>query len=248
MNYLKHRELCDRLAAEYVLGTLRGSAARRFSRLFDQHATIRLLVSEWEARLSPMAAVVAVRVPPARLWQAIAARIAAPDMRPSITGGLWANLAFWRGLGIAGSVSAIALLAVLVMRPPELVEVVRLVPPKNDAVASYVAVLEDPATHKAVLLATAARNSDRLFIKAVDERPIASDRDLELWALPADAKPRSLGVIGASGKSSLRLAANAEATLWAIPALAVSLEPKGGSPTGAPTGPVLYSGPCLKLW
>jgi anti-sigma-K factor RskA len=255
MNYLKHRDLCEKLAAAYVLGTLRGAAARRFARLSDEHATIRLMVAEWEARLSPMADAATERVPPARLWQAIAARIAAASApRSPAAGGLWANLAFWRGLGAIGSAAAVALLAVLVLRPPELVEVqvpvevVRFLPPKNEIPPSYLAVLEDPKTHKPVILAMAGRNSDSLMIKAVDERPIATDRDLELWALPAGAKPRSLGVVGASGKSWLKLAANSDTELGAIPALAVSLEPKGGSPTGGPTGPVLYAGPCIKLW
>jgi anti-sigma-K factor RskA len=46
----------------------------------------------------------------------------------------------------------------------------------------------------------------------------------------------------------LQLAAIADQSLGEIPALAVSLEPKGGSPTGAPTGPVLFTGPCVKYW
>lgn len=254
MNYLKHRDLCEKLAAEYVLGTLRGAAARRFTRLSDEHATIGLMVTEWEARLSPMAEAAAERVPPARVWQAIAARIAAVSAPRSVAGGLWANLAFWRGLGALGSAAAVALLALLVLRPPEVVEVqvpievVRMLPPKNEIQPSYLAVLEDPKTHKPVLLAMAARNSDSLMIKAVDERPIATDKDLQLWALPAGANPRSLGLVGASGKSWLKLASNGDTELGAIPALAVSLEPKGGSPTGGPTGPVLYAGPCMKLW
>jgi anti-sigma-K factor RskA len=255
MNYLKHRELCEKLAAAYVLGTLRGGAARRFAQLVGEHATIRLMVDEWETRLSPMALAIAERTPPARLWRAIAAHIAATASlaRPVASGSLWANLAFWRGLGVIGSAAAVALLAVLVMRPPELievqvpVEVVRFLPAKNEIPASYVAVLEDPKTHKPVLVAMAARNSDHMIIKAVDERPIASDKDLELWALPTGGKPRSLGVIGSNGQSTLRLAADSDSTFKAIPALAVSLEPKGGSPTGNPTGPVLYVGPCISM-
>lgn len=252
MNYLQHRDLCEKLAAEYVLGTLRGAAARRFARLAGEHMTIRLMVSEWETRLSPMADAIPEKTPPTRVWRAIAARIGAahaPAPR-----GMWMNLAFWRGLGVFGSAAAIALLAVLVMRPPELVEVqvpvevVRLLPPKNEIPPSYLAVLEDTKTHQPVLLAMAPRDSDQLIVRAVAERPIASDRDLELWALPPGEKPRSLGLIAASGNSALKLAASGDTALGAIPALAVSLEPKGGSPTGGPTGPVLYTGSCIKLW
>jgi anti-sigma-K factor RskA len=254
MDYLKHREVCEKLAAEYVLGTLRGPAARRFARLARDHATIRLMIQEWEARLGPLAAPIPERAPPASLWNRIAASIGASAGAPARNPGLWASLAFWRSLGMLGSAVAVALLAVLVLRPPEKVEiqvpveVVRLLPPKNEIPPSYLAVLEDPKTHQPVMLAIAGRNSDQLFIKTVYERPIPSNRDLELWALPDGAKPRSLGVIGAGDRPKLKLAGNADADLGNIPMLAVSLEPKGGSPTGGPTGPVLYTGRCLKLW
>jgi len=49
-------------------------------------------------------------------------------------------------------------------------------------------------------------------------------------------------------KAILRLAAAADQSLGDVPTLAVSLEPQGGSPTGQPTGPVLYTGPCVKYW
>jgi len=74
-----------------------------------------------------------------------------------------------------------------------------------------------------------------------------SDASLELWALPRGGKPKSLGLISGN-KGVLQLAAVADKALADVPMLAVSLEPKGGSPTGSPTGPVLYSGPCVKDW
>jgi anti-sigma-K factor RskA len=137
---------------------------------------------------------------------------------------------------------------VLMLRPPELVEIVRLEQPKPSTPAAYVAVLEDPKTHQAVLIAMAARGASELIVKAVDQRAIPSDRDLELWALPPNAKPRSLGLVSAASNTQIRLAANSDNVFGNIPLLAISLEPKGGSPTGGPTGPVLYAGPLLKLW
>jgi len=254
MNYLQNRALLDKLAAEYVLGTLRGGAARRFARLAGENATVRLLVEDWESWLTPLAAPVAERAPHARVWQAIAARIAPRGARSAGSGGIWSSLAFWRGLGVLGSAAAVALFAVLMLRPPELVEVqvpydvVRFLPPKAETPPSYLAVLEDPKTHKPVLLAMAARGSDQLMVKPIDVRPLPTNKDLQLWALPAGAKPRSLGVVGAVDKSMIRLASASDTELGNIPTLAISLEPKGGSPTGDPTGPVLYTGKCMKLW
>ncbi|HEX7440087.1 MAG TPA: anti-sigma factor, partial [Caldimonas sp.] len=63
-------------------------------------------------------------------------------------------------------------------------------------------------------------------------------RALELWALPAAGAPRSLGLISAQGASVVQRSRVLKDTV----ALAVSLEPAGGSPTGAPTGPVLFVG------
>ena len=65
---------------------------------------------------------------------------------------------------------------------------------------------------------------------------VPADRDLELWSLMRDdARPRSLGVLPMEGRRM-------KATLAPGTRLLVSLEPKGGSPTGQPTGPVLYGG------
>jgi anti-sigma-K factor RskA len=65
---------------------------------------------------------------------------------------------------------------------------------------------------------------------------VPSDRDLELWALAkGETRPRSLGVLPASGRRLV-------AALAPDTQLLVSLEPRGGSPTGQPTGPVVYGG------
>jgi anti-sigma-K factor RskA len=67
---------------------------------------------------------------------------------------------------------------------------------------------------------------------------IAADRSLELWELPAgETRPRSLGVLPAAGTRLVRAADAGPLTQ-----LMISLEPRGGSPTGQPTGPVLYAG------
>jgi anti-sigma-K factor RskA len=80
---------------------------------------------------------------------------------------------------------------------------------------------------------------------------IAPDRALELWMLPDGGNPRSLGVVPIvtpPGIARVELPATADQALQSIPALAVSLEPAGGSPTGQPTGPVLYTGPVQRLY
>jgi anti-sigma-K factor RskA len=102
------------------------------------------------------------------------------------------------------------------------------------------------------LIVSADRSGRTLTLKAVAPVQPDADRVLQLWALPEQGNPRSLGLISASGAGlgvvRVNLPAPAGQALQNIPALAVSLEPPGGSPTGLPTGPVLYSGPVQRLY
>jgi len=67
--------LRDKLAAEYVLGTMTGRVRARFQRLFRYDATLRRDVTAWETRLAPLADLTSAVNPPARVWRAITARI-----------------------------------------------------------------------------------------------------------------------------------------------------------------------------
>ena len=107
--------------------------------------------------------------------------------------------------------------------------------------------LSDPKTNQPVLIATAQRNAMVLHVNTLEPKIHVAGRSLELWALPRGAQPKSLGVL-AGARSDLKLVAVADRSLGDVPALAISLEPPGGSPTGQPTGPVLYTGPCVKYW
>ena len=102
------------------------------------------------------------------------------------------------------------------------------------------------------LLVSADRSGRTLTVKAIAPVQPVADRVLQLWELPEQGSPRSLGLIPATGAVSsvvrLDLPTPVALALQNIPALAVSLEPQGGSPTGLPTGPVLYSGPIQRLY
>jgi len=248
MRIRDNAELQQRLAAEYALGTLRGRARERFRRWLREDAAAARAVAEWEARLAPMLAAIAAVPPPARVWRNIEERIgAAAPVR-----SLWESLAFWRSLGLVASGMAAALLAavgVIAPQPPQPAPapmVVQFQPDKPPP--SYLALLSDPKTQKPVLLVSAGRKSDLLWVKTLDPAIHVADRSLQLWAVPRSGAPISLGMVSVDEKAMLKLVAVADQSLAEIPALAVSLEPMGGSPTGAPTGPILFSGPCVKYW
>ena len=80
-------------------------------------------------------------------------------------------------------------------------------------------------------------------IEVVPQRTIEpySDKDYQLWMLPADgSNPVSLGLLPEQA-GSIMLTPPDAFKLAQVNGLAVSLEPAGGSPTGLPTGPVLYT-------
>jgi len=209
----------DLLAAEYVLGTLEGEEAGEAARLLDSDVAFAASVRQWEARLAPLAAGVTPVAPPEEVWTRIAASTGA-------TTGEVIPLAFrrrlrvWQGGAALALAVAASLAAFIVLRPA---------PPAR------VAVLAPISGGVPVLLAT-EQAGGVLVIQPSGAIAVPSDRDLELWALAkGETRPRSLGVLPASGRRLV-------AALAPDTQLLVSLEPKGGSPTGQPTGPVLYGG------
>jgi anti-sigma-K factor RskA len=232
LRYRNKPALQERLAAEYALGTLRGPARARFRRWMREDAALARAVAEWDARLTPMAGAVAPVRPPRRVWDEIQARLAA-DARPAQPKG-----GFWRIVALMATGAAAALVLMTVLLPLQ----------KPAHQGDYVAILSDPKTQKPVLLVSAGRRDAALRVKTLDASIQPLEGSLEIWALPKEGKPRSLGLVPQEPQGTVQLAALADQTLSDVPALAISLEPRGGSTTGAPTGPVLYSGPCLKDW
>ena len=235
-------ELQEKLAAEYVLGTLLGSDRRRFARLLQSDTRLQAVVAAWEARLLPLIEGVKPVEPPARVWEQIAARTGVAMARKPVQArqqpraSFWDSLNFWRSFAISSSALAFGLFLYLAtLGKPEPV----LLPP---AAPESVAVLAGKEA-KPVMLVSAEPGTGTLTVTVLSKEPIAADRDFELWALPQGGAPKSLGVVAASGITRLKLPADGVTA----PAMAISLEPKGGSPTGGPTGPVLYSGLVVKI-
>lgn len=255
MNYRNKPELQDRLAAEYVLGTLRGPARSRFQAWMREDAAIARAVREWEERLTPMAAALPEEKPPRRVWKGIESRIATPNREREAKRGLWENLGFWRGWGLVTSGLAAALVVAVATQKPEVVEVVRTVEvvktaevPSTKMQPSYVAMLED-AKGGMKVMTYAARQSDELWFR-VEGMEHKAGHSYELWGLPAKPgeAPTSLGVLPARETGTIKLAAAADETLSSFPQLAISIEPEGGSKTGLPTGPVVARGESMKFW
>ncbi len=258
MEYRNKPQLRDALAAEYVLGTLAGRARRRFEAWLKQDAALRITVNEWETRLTPMAAVIQEVLPPKRVWERVSAAIAPAAAstnasRPS----LWHNLVFWRGFGLTAAGAAAALMVFVGVRPPEIVERIKVVEkvieravPVADGTAahqpSYVAALKD-GKGETMLMIYAGRKAGEMWVKFMGDS-MPADASLELWGLDMHGNPKSLGIVKAIGKNMIKLPDIADKALGDYKKLAVSMEPMGGSTSGKPTGPVMYSGECMTVW
>ena len=211
------------LAAEYVLGTLEDQDAQEAAHLLATDPAFVDAVHAWEERLLPLAAATPPVEPPASLWTRIegTAELSepAPHAAAVVPLALRRRLRMWQATAGAALALAAALAGFIVLRPPP----------------SQVAVLAPLAGATPVLLATASPAGE-LTVRPDAAIAVPPGRDLELWALPdGESRPRSLGVLPAAGeKIRARVASGTR--------LLVSLEPAGGSPTGQPTGPVLYGG------
>ena len=213
------------LAAAYALGTLRGAARRRFARMAREDATLGTLVDRWEVALADLAGNVAPVEPPARVWREIEARIA-----PGPT-AMAARASYWRPFGLIAGGLATVLLAFFLLTSS--------VPPRG-ADPLFVAVLT--AQDVGPRMVVSMHEPDELRVKIVKPWSGLEGKALELWVLPTEGAPRSLGLVANVSTETLIHIRASDARMKGASGLAVSLEPPGGSPTKAPTGPVLCSG------
>jgi anti-sigma-K factor RskA len=214
------RDAVERIAAEQALGTLRGGARRRFAELARSDAAIGAVARRWDEALAPLAESVRPVEPPARVWRAIESRL-----RPSPPQGV----SPWRALGLVSAGLASVLLAAFLW--------IGATPPAEPL---FVAVLTAPDA--APRMVVSMHRPGVLRARMVKPWKVGADKGLELWALPKDGAPRSLGMIANSADETVIRIAAGDPRILGAGALAVSLEPAGGSPTGKPTGPVLCSG------
>jgi anti-sigma-K factor RskA len=225
-------ELADRIAADYVSGTLRGAARRRVEQLLPAHPVLRDAVRRWEAALMPLTGSVAPQPPSPAVWQRISSRIGGAPVVVADT-PWWSNLSLLRTLSFLSVVAVVGLSALLSNPPPAkppLIVVLNSTTPTDGLPAG--------TTVPPAIIASVSGDGKAVVTRTLADVGVKADRTLELWAVPGSGSPRSLGLIAASGASVVKQSKLPPGTA----ALAVSLEPAGGSTTGVPTGPVLYVG------
>ncbi len=248
MNY-DRPELLDRLAAEYVLGTLRGRARQRFERLQLQLPAARGAVVAWEARLNALGRVVPATVPPDRVWDAIASRTGPTRGAPS-TPRRWA----WLKPALGFAFGVVLTLGLVELVPNVFVSLDHLAQREQALPQSYVGLLTD-ANNVPHLLVSSTRHGTRVTVKSLKPWQVPAGKVAQVWALPRDAAgkdlpPVPLGVAAPAappGSTHFELSASSDRLLANVPRLAVSFEDRPAAPGQTPA-PFVFTGFCVKLW
>ena len=216
------------LAAEYVLGVLPPDEYAAVGQRLRIDAALRADYRLWRNRLSTLDAQFAETPAPARVWTRIEQRLFAS---PAGQRGLWNSIGFWRSLSAAAALVAIVAIGVNVATPR---------PDPNAFAAQLVAALSAQGSNVSVVaLYNASTGQLRLTTLSGDVVP---DKDYELWAIEGSNPPKSMGVFPINQRVDMKLTSEELAGFGPGITLAISLEPKGGSTTGAPTGPVVAAG------
>jgi anti-sigma-K factor RskA len=202
-------------------------ARARFDRLLADDAALNTEVRGWAEMFAPIDAAVAPETPPARVWRAIEAELGPALPRPA-RANWWDALWLWRGAAGLASALAAALLIYIVVGAPH----------PAAPLPNVVAVLLDKSGAPA-WIARAPGGEEAVRVAALGRQTIDAAHSFELWAI-AGGSPRPLGLLSPQPGRELAIPAAAIPPTGGV--LAISLEPAGGSRTGAPTGPVLFKG------
>lgn len=236
----------EALAMDFALGALDGDAMRAAELRLRRDLVFAANVAAWQRQLAPLATEVAPVPPQATVWSSIdhelfrapAAAAAAPRRS-----GL-ASLALWRNLAIGMTGVAAVALGLLVVRPSDEQATTsrpRVTMPANTGrllAASMASTDKDAA-----VVLTATYDPDRGQVVLTPAAP-ENKRGLtpQLWVIVGKEPPKSLGTIDLSGAQAVEIPETVRAQIKTGATLAISLEQPGGSPTGAPTGPIVATG------
>lgn len=230
------RRTLQDLAGEFVLGLLEPDESAAFERRAEREPAAAAAIAEWRDRLLVLDAAAAPVAPPDALWARIddaldePAAQAAPALarRPSRLARFWNDLPVLRGAALAGAAATLALAVFSVatyrdaQRQPQVIAVLLTPDGKPGAVVD---VFADGSS----------------YVAPLTDVSVPADRIMQVWTLADPAVgPVSLGLLTEDGSARLRPAA--------LPApkprqlYEITLEPDGGSPTGKPTGPILFKG------
>ena len=230
-------EELQRLASEYVLGTLEAPERSEVEQRLPRDAALRDAVDAWEMRLLPLTALVPPEDPSPQLWPRIASTLFTPKAIKQAGGwqAWWNSLAFWRILAGGGMAAAAALAVTVSMQQ------------QAPAGPGYLVVLVAPQDKAPGWIVQASnKNSSDLSLIPLGPTTVPQQKSLQFWTKGKDwGAPVSLGLVQPG--QTLKLKLDKLPPMQAEQLFEITLEPQAGSPTGRPTGPILYIGRAVKV-
>jgi len=223
MRLARHRQL-DALIGEYMLGSLRGGARRRFESALREEPAVALRLRTLQQEFTPNYSETIAQTPPAAGWQRLERELNLAQYRTP----WYSRVSFLRVWAVGVTAALLLSLSLLTLRT------------STETTLTPIAQLAMKGAAPSVVAAVSA---DRRTLQLRAVRPIVAGplQSYELWVIPEGGAPLSLAVLGQLD-GTLQVPEGHRRQLRKGALLAISVEPAGGSPTGAPTGPVILSG------
>jgi anti-sigma-K factor RskA len=211
----------DTTAAELALGVLDGDERASALRRVLADPQFAREVEKWRGHFDSLYAQWPEAAAPERVLARLERSLSPPQH----------SVAFWPGAAAALTLVAASLLIVIVLRPPSVAPVIAARP----LVASLDLVSRGPAI-------PAVYDSAQGELHVPATALPASVQSAELWMIGSDGVPHSLGLLATAQRTVIAISPANRSKMRPGLKLAISSEPRGGSPTGLPTGPILASG------
>jgi anti-sigma-K factor RskA len=221
------------LVAEYALDLLEGGERAALARRIAAEPTLKAELGLWRHRLASLDEQFTPETAPARTWGSIERRLFG-DAQPSGKGLLswWSSVTALRGMMVAGYLIAAGAVGYIALQPPRL---------DPQALANQLVAAMSAEDSSVSFVALYSPETGMLRLTALSGEAVP-DRDFELWAIQGDNAPVSMGLVAMGDRQEMPLPSDLPSSFAAGTVLAVSLEPKGGSPEPGPTGPIVAMG------
>ncbi|MFO1349664.1 MAG: anti-sigma factor [Gammaproteobacteria bacterium] len=221
-------KLIDLLAAEYALGTLKGSARRRFLKLVLAHPDLHRQMEKWELRINRLAQRAKPVTPPEAVWTQIERRLFTAAASAPLP--WYQNLAFWRGITVASTALAAGLAFILVLAP------------RFHEAPAYVVIINDTA-QKPMWTVSVSSDMDKFHVRSLKPMGMPTNMGCLLWVQPAGSQALyPLGILPDKGdEMTLRVAEDMRGMLH-DGKLLVTVEHRDEPMPAAPSGPPQYLG------
>lgn len=221
-------------AAELALGLIEGEDRAAALRRVLREPDFAREVERWRAHFASLLDGVTPVAPP-------------PELEAQVMRAIGGGAGKWRWATGAASALAAALAGVLLLRPPERVTVRVPGPPVMTPIGMTAAMVPSGAAPAGGKPFVAIYDPTAGALRMAGDVAVPAGHSAELWRIGSDGVPKSLGVMVAVGASTMTLPRADRDALAAGVTLAVSIEPRGGSPTGLPTGPVVATGALVRI-